>query len=604
MKPVTRLLIPVWGLGYVRQLASFGLAALAAPGNLPALADATDLRIVFLTTGEGRRYLEGQSIVRYLGSVAPVEFIAIDDLTSATLLYAAPLTWAYWRGIQSAGDAMTDTHFVFMNADFVLADGSLRSLAQRIVEGHRVILTSNLRVNSEDAEPDLLRHVDTATGVMAIPPRSMVRFSLRHQHATQIAKTMTSGVCHSVMMNQLFWRADEDTVISHHYLAFMLALRPERVVHEINGFCDYAFVPELCPTSPSVALEDSDEFCMIELQKKMQEFTLLRMGRMPEEELRRNVAGWTTAAHRRSAVEHQIIFHAGDITPEARAMAAEARAFVAELDRSLSPEAKPATGHPFWTTLMRSMEDVPVQPLESPPDPVTAAARLRRLVAGTPPRLPSWHPDWLDYRALAARLDAFRADPDGGRLLYVHGKRRVLAEALATETAFPTDTVPISTVFDMRDRFIGHAGEPRRLIVVELDRDNADGLDLLVRPLMAALAPGGRLVFFLHDPRFWTSALALAFDMRHMLVRFSPAQVYPHELRMAGGEKRRPLLKLHRWLLDRVDAWGVRALPLVMLVLPALALLAARRNREEVPFHDGGLARRDTSGFTLTLSKP
>jgi len=50
--------------------------------------------------------------------------LGIDDLI-APAVYGVTLTLAYMRGVADSGDRMVDTHFVFLNSDFVLADGSL-----------------------------------------------------------------------------------------------------------------------------------------------------------------------------------------------------------------------------------------------------------------------------------------------------------------------------------------------------------------------------------------------------------------------------------------------------------------------------------------------
>lgn len=602
MKPRARLLIPVWGLPYLRRLVAFGLPALAASGNLPALAEITDLRLVFLTTEEGWRYLGGCPIVHRLGEAVPIDHVSIDDLTARSAHYAAPLTYAYWRGIEREGEEMVNTHFIFMNGDFVLADGSLRSLGRLIVEGRRVVLTSNLRVDSNAAETDLLRGLDPETGVIAIPPRRMVALSLHHQHPTQIAKTMTSGVCHSVMMNQLFWRVDENTLISHHYLPFMLALRPERIMREVRGFCDYTFVPELCPSAERTALDDSDDFCMIEMQDGLQEFTLLRLGSMSEDELCRNISSWTTREHRRFAVEHQIVFHAADITAEARSRAEEIRSQVVHIDAKLSPEPMPIIDHPFWIGLMRGTEIEPIRPLTPPPSQGGFVARLRRLLVGRAPFLPEWHPDHLDYRELAREIMAFQGRPERGRILYLHGKRRVLVDGLASE-GIATDIAPMSVVFSAREELPDRIGERRGLIIAELDRDNGALLGSTVRVLMECLSPGGRLILFLHDPRYWTSALALAYDMRYMIPNASSVQPYRHTLRTPGGERRRPWLQLHRRLLDALDRGGARAVVATLLALPALAVACRRNNREGVEALESGRTLRDTSSFTLIVRK-
>jgi len=579
----------------MRRLASFGLAALAAPGNLPALAAMVDLEVVILTTDECRRYLEAQPIHRRLAAGVAIRFLPIDDLVQGRSHYAVPLTQAYWRGIAEAGDDMVNIHFIFMNADFVLADGSLASLAKRIVAGQRVVLTSNMRCNLEGIEPDLLRMLDPETGILSISPRPMVAMALRHEHALEIAKTVNSPLSHSAAVNQLFWRADADTVISHHYLCFMLSLRPERVVEEIRGFCDYAFVPELCPESEPVALDDSDEYCMIELQAELQEFTLLRIGRTTMEETASVLSAWTTRAQRKAALNHQIIFHAADLSPAARRMADEVRGYMRKLDAKLAPAAQPHMDHPYWTGAVRAL---------SPEQPVRLAepAGTGRHPPGDPfhaaPRLAPWHPEWLDYRVLAARLDEHKP---GTPLLYLSGRRRVLADTLAREGCADAVLLPLGSAIAAGPGLAALVGEKHGSIFVELDRDTASLAGIVAGRLLPLLALGGQLVFFLHDPKFWTSALALAYDMRHMLPHASPIMLHRHDLRLAGGERRRRLLVAYRLLASLAQRGGGAGRFCAAAALLPLAALSFLDNRRGAAVQDRGGAPRDCSSFVLTV---
>jgi hypothetical protein len=90
------------------------------------------------------------------------------------------LTLAYARPIIASGADMLNTHFVFMNADFVLADGSLRSLANQILAGRSIVLGPSFRSTAEAVEPALLAAVDSATGTLCMQPRELVDLSIRH----------------------------------------------------------------------------------------------------------------------------------------------------------------------------------------------------------------------------------------------------------------------------------------------------------------------------------------------------------------------------------------------------------------------------------------
>src|SRR5579863_8544235 len=149
-----RLLIPIWGKSYVDRFVGVALPTLLAPGNLPALAAETDLEALILTTQSTIPHFEKQKAILALNTVCKVRFLAIDDLI-VEALYGVTLTLAYARGILESGAAQTETYFVFMNADFALADGSLQTLAEKIAEGHPCILGPSLRACSELVHPIL-----------------------------------------------------------------------------------------------------------------------------------------------------------------------------------------------------------------------------------------------------------------------------------------------------------------------------------------------------------------------------------------------------------------------------------------------------------------
>lgn len=138
-KPKVRFLTVIWGARYIEEFSRVSLPSYMAAGNLPALAEETDLEIVLLTASTSIPNFSDEPIFERLQALCSVRFIIIDDLIT-TGNYGVTLTLAYARGIMDAGAEQTNTNFVFMNADFVLADGSLRTLAKRLKAGERCIM--------------------------------------------------------------------------------------------------------------------------------------------------------------------------------------------------------------------------------------------------------------------------------------------------------------------------------------------------------------------------------------------------------------------------------------------------------------------------------
>jgi hypothetical protein len=599
--PRVRMLIPLWGGAYVRRFARFALPSLLASGNLAALAAVTDLDVVLLTPAADLRELDAGPAMARLRATATTRHLAIDDLAAGNRagapFYGLTLTRAYWRGIADMGDAMTDTRFVLMNADFVVADGSLRSLAARILAGERLVLASNLRCVAEDMEQPLAARLDDSGTVLTMAPRDMVALALQHQHPLQLAKIVNAAICHTTHPNQFFWQVDETAMVSRHYLYFPLCIHPQRAPATVEGYCDYAFAPELCPTAETTAMEDSDAFCMFELQSRGSELELLRMGAATLDEAAASLSSWTTRGQRAAALRHQVVFRTGPLTPAIEQTAQQAKAFLVELDRRLSPEPVDHREHPYWVSATTARGERPLPRLT----PAGEGAVARNEAAAG--KCAVWRPHWLDFRPVTALADEARR-AGAGHVLYIcdpaagPAAGRFAAELADARTA------------DLNEAVSGHM-ETRlppqgdhRLIVVEITRHHyaaLRGLESLLRPY---LAPGGKIAFHLFEPTAWRSGVALAYDMRRLIGFLGAAAPQRCTLILAGGETRRRNAQL--WFrLDEIRRRHPRlSAPLLAPLRLLLAILTAAANRAAVPAQDARRPVRDVSSFTLIIEAP
>lgn len=481
MRPKAKFLTVVWGEAYITRFATLALPSFLAPGNLPALAEATELEVVIMTRAGDIDYFRKHDTFHRLSEICAVRFVEIDDLI-ATSVYGVTLTLAYARPVIACGREMLATHFVFMNADFVLADGSLRALGRHILAGRSIVLGPSFRATAEAVEPALQAAVDPTSGVLAVPPRRLAALSLPHPHPTTIAKTVNQGVCHSTHPNQFFWQVDEQTLLGRYYLIFMLCLKPERIVETINCYCDYSFIPEMCPSGDEAVMDDSDDFFMLELQGHEQEMHMLRLGRQTDEEISRSLQQWTTAEHRRAA-GHDIVFHAGEVPAGIEAAKAEARAFVERIGRRLHrpvphgrhqywirgveawrqlrkakglsaspPELATSMDHferhlwrplvwKYWSLYSLGHNVLPVLQHEILEIPGRVTRRFwslvyfsYRVLFGQPPRVTVLHPDWMDFMHLRDTLAVLLAEP-GARLRVVRDQPELVDELVAANAA-------------------------------------------------------------------------------------------------------------------------------------------------------------------------
>lgn len=341
-----KFLTVVWGARYVKEFASLSLPSYLSEGNLTLLAKETSLEIVIMTTEESVNTFEEKSIFQKLKSICPVKFIYIDDLIT-TGLYGVTLTLAYARGIQSTGAEQTNTHFIFMNSDFILADGGMKTLLERFRQGENCIMAASLRVRSEPVLPLLQERLDKNGTVMNLPPREAVRMTLDHLHPTVIAKTVTQNLITCSTHNQIYWGVDENTLLGRSYLIFMLAIKPEAPLGAINSYCDYGFVPELVPSGDIHVIEDSDDFFMMELSPSDQEKEFLRFGAPDFSDAADKLSFWTTKEHRFFA-EHDTIFHASDIPAKIGQYKQLATNLIGQIKARMSPPVM-HVDHYYWS---------------------------------------------------------------------------------------------------------------------------------------------------------------------------------------------------------------------------------------------------------------
>src|SRR5262249_29086195 len=130
-----RVVTYAWGGHYVDTLLSITLPAILASGNLPYVASVTSCEDVILTQQMGLPEVNALPAVRKIREICPVHLVGIDDMVWRLDKYGMALTYSLHRGCEALDAPITDTWFLFLNADFVLANNSWRRLIPQIAYG-------------------------------------------------------------------------------------------------------------------------------------------------------------------------------------------------------------------------------------------------------------------------------------------------------------------------------------------------------------------------------------------------------------------------------------------------------------------------------------
>lgn len=343
-REAARLITMCWGDRYIDELLQFTLPALLAPGNLPAFVEHFDVELVMVT--ETRlfdrisRTPETLRLLRY----CDLRLVPIDDLISPW--YGITLTYALLRGFTDLGPAMVGAHLLFINTDFILADGSYRKLAEMIRRGERLVAAPSHCMVFEDTIEELRARYDQATCNLSFSHRELAKLALAHRHNTVRAKTVNQQLFRLHWHDQFYWYVDENTLLARHLPIAVVYMRPERVVTELETFWDYGMLSEICPTTAPCVLGDSDDFLMAELRPRSTLKSFYQLGWPSLDELAGELSRYLTKDHHDYG-RHTLVLHSKNLPPQIDQEKAQLGAFMDQLYGRLSPP-RSYRNHPFW----------------------------------------------------------------------------------------------------------------------------------------------------------------------------------------------------------------------------------------------------------------
>ena len=615
-----RLVTYAWGKAYVDKLLDYTLASVNSPRNLPALAKEFDCEVVVLTEEALFAHVRQHPLTRRLETVAPLRLVALDDLIREPWQYGMTLAQALHRGMADLGEAMTETYFLFLNGDFVLADGSYERLIPHMRAGERALLSPSYCVNGE-AVAALLDAGRSESGAISLPPRAMARMILDNRHNTVRAKTVSQQIVHFRYMDQFYWQVDTDTLLGFQMPVSLVAMRPEVALSEIASFWDWGVVYDFCPSKTLTVLGDSDEFLMLELRGQAEHADSVLLGWSPPAAIAARMRGYITQYQVDNA-KLPLTLHAADIPPQAAAARKSLEEFRDTVLRCLPSAPIDHRDHSQWRFHTHHFAEFAKDPVlsrriaqlkkeiaqaradrraerariqgdfiarlsaleDALKDAIRARAqaagggevspeaadggfgnRLFRTLFGRIPQARLWHPWFLPYRDVSAMLRAVPADRKALFACDPSGPLHRAAKAL------PPHCRTIAPRHLLQDRAPVDIGMYDECILDFLVGNLIDAALIMDRAL-AHVKPGGRLTIHVANlvgdaPEEWTAVFASRFVGSPLDIRISSTGSW------AGASAIRTLGWALAALFHRWAGWPV-ILAASIAVSALLALLA------------------------------
>jgi tetratricopeptide (TPR) repeat protein len=346
MKCPTRVITYAWGEKYVDTLLTLTVPALLAPGNLPYVASEVPCELVILT--ERRFFLKfnRHPAIARVRNICPVRFIRLDDLIVSKDKYGMTLTYALHRGFSDLGPAMTEHWQIFLNADFILADGSLRTVIGHLSRGQKIVAAPSYCTIAEEVIPELRKHLDATTSTLSIPHRELARLILQHPHTVIRGKTVNQTSFHMRYADQFYWSVDDSTLIGYQMPVSIVGLRPERYLVEPNSYWDFGLIWEYCPHAEVCVIGDSDEFAMLELRDRSVAEDQIIPGPVDRKAIAERMVTWVTP-YQQHFLKFPLTLHDRDLPPNSGDAHSQLRSFVDDV-MSHSPALPSHIKHSQW----------------------------------------------------------------------------------------------------------------------------------------------------------------------------------------------------------------------------------------------------------------
>ncbi|QCI63170.1 hypothetical protein [Phreatobacter stygius] len=596
-----KFLAAIWGARYIEEFARVSIPSYLAEGNLPYVASETDLEILIMTSRDSRATFDEEPAFSRLSELCNIRYIFIDDLISIGV-YGVTLTLAFARGILDSGSEQTNTHFIFMNSDFVLSDGALRKLVGELQKGRRCVMAPSLRAGTESVLPELSAAIDPKDGVLRMSSRQLVKLAFDHLHPTVMAKTVTQELVTCKTHNQIYWQVDRSTLLARYHLIFMLAIKPEVPLGSINSYCDYGFVPELVPSGEFTILDDSDDFFMLELQSVAQERELLTGGSSTPREIASELSVWTTREHRRFA-EVDVLFHAEDLPADLASARTGLSDFMGVMQREMSTTPLDHVDHFYWVFGVQAWaslrfggnadSDLPLEiarrsELSAPSAETTAVApkgslvgRTRRVAASLyasmlgrarmlaqrRPNVPIWHYLWLDCRLVLDWLGGVSTRP-GQRNLLICSEAGSLASYFSKLPTFDVDLGLEAWLAESGDAGTGGPTHPDGSydnVLIHMYRSNVREMRKMLEKAERLIKRDGTLSVYVDHVQSEIDPSNFSIELAQYVDQLLPSDWvgYRVSARFAGGATKRRLRLVERRLFRYLWPSSVWRLPLV-----------------------------------------
>lgn len=260
MAPPAHFIVAVWDKPFIDKFVDFTLGSQCLPGNLPRLSAQTKVHYHLYTNAASADYLKSKTacldpfaavtIYRFEDTVFEGETIAnrlspYDGATFKNLLNQISVFHQLDILAATAPDAI-----VFIgDSDIVFSDGALCEMYECLAAGRKAVAAPTIRISQEKAEPELRRHLSTAS----LSARDLGTLIARHPHIATTNSFFADGDMPAYPV-QMIWPIGPDALLCRAFFLHPMAMRLNPDCRRWESTIDYDFVLNCYPNPGDIEI--------------------------------------------------------------------------------------------------------------------------------------------------------------------------------------------------------------------------------------------------------------------------------------------------------------------------------------------------------------
>lgn len=324
----------VWGRSYVHRFINYSLPTYLSPNNAPALVGKRTCEFLIASTEADFRFMEQAAAFRALRELMPVRIIPIDfdSLNIPPILKMSLGHRLICKYVSTQNGCC-----MFLGADYLLADGSIRYLHERFMTGSKkAFVMPGFRVIEDNLVDFLSPHISPGQTAISIAPRELASIILNHMHP-EMASYIVDRENFSPTPNYLMWHMKKEKCL------IVRALHQHPLLVDLTGAQHFASLAENTIDGDFLGqfiddwglievVQDSDQVCVASLTPGTERLVDYPPNRADPDVVKHWCYSSVMTPLHRFLVSMPVVIHAGDIPDDHRDVTRESRLFI---DRAL-----------------------------------------------------------------------------------------------------------------------------------------------------------------------------------------------------------------------------------------------------------------------------